>query len=148
MNLSPVSLLAAARGGQQKTDTEPADLVREAYARFARGDLDGIVALLSPEIEITQAPAVPWGGRFTGRAGAQEYLARLARYADAAPDPIIYVPAGGDVAVVGRLRGRVRSNGRALDLVVVHLWTVCAGQVVRFAAYADTPAVREALDLH
>lgn len=147
MSLSSISPFPPVCSWQARPEPSPVDLVREGYARFAHRNVAAVVALLSADVEITQTSDVPWGGRFCGHAGAVEFFSRLDRYTDATPDPIIYVPAGQEVAVVGRLRGRVRATGRPFDLVVVHLWSIRGGEVVRFAAYADTPAVREAFDL-
>lgn len=132
---------------QPKPDPAPLEVVRESYARLARGDLPGLLSLLSTEVVITQSPEVPWGGLYTGHAGARDFLARLNRYVDATPDPIMYVPAGRDVAVAGRLCGQVRVTRKPIDFVVVHLWTVRAGKVVRFSAYADAPSALDALEL-
>ncbi|MCX6954417.1 MAG: nuclear transport factor 2 family protein [Verrucomicrobia bacterium] len=147
MSLSSISPFPPGAPWRVRPETSPVDIVREGYARFAHRNAAAVLALLSPDVEITQTSDVPWGGRFRGHAGALEFFARLDRYTDATPDPIITVPAGRDVAVVGRLRGKVRATGRALDLVVVHLWSIRGGEVVRFAAYADAPAVRETFEL-
>jgi ketosteroid isomerase-like protein len=58
---------------------------------------------------------------------------------------VTYIPAGNDVAVVGKLRGTARASGKRIDLDIVHVWTVRDGRLLRFAAYIDTPAMLEAL---
>jgi len=61
------------------------------------------------------------------------------------PEPEIYVPAGDDVAVYGRLKGRAKTSGAAIDLPIVHVWTMQLGRATRFAAFIDTPAMLKAL---
>lgn len=123
----------------------PTDLVRESYARYRRHDLRGVLALLSVDIEITQTVELPWGGRFFGHAGAREYFRRMSRHTDAVPEAILHVPAGDEVVVIGRLRGRTRASREGVDVIIVHLWTIHAGRIVRLAAFVDTPAMQEAL---
>jgi len=57
------------------------------------------------------------------------------------------IEAGDHVAMVGRTRGRPRRGRVAFDVAVAHVWTVRDGQISRFEAYIDTPAMREALGL-
>lgn len=123
----------------------PADLIREIYARLAWHDVPGVLALLAPEIEITQTTELPWGGRFNGLAGAREFFAQLNQHADGAPEDLHYILAGEEVAVTGRLRGRARATGKPFDLELVHVWTVRQGKAVKCAAFLDTPAMRAAL---
>lgn len=123
------------------TDNEMIDLIKGGYEAHARGDVAGAMAALHPEIEIVQTDVLPWGGVHRGHAGAGTFFRLLAQNLDAKPTPEEYVVAGDQVAVVGRLRGRVRSNGRAFDLRIVHLWTIRDGKVARFEAVIDTPAM-------
>jgi ketosteroid isomerase-like protein len=123
----------------------PADLVREIYARLAWHDVPGVLALLSPEVEITQTTELPWGGRFTGAEGAKAFFTQFDQHTDGVPESLTYIPAGEDVAVTGRLRGRTRVSGRLFDLDLVHIWTLKQGKAVRCAAFMDTSAMRAAL---
>lgn len=123
----------------------PADLVREIYARLAWHDVPGVLALLSPEIEIAQTAELPWGGRFRGLKEAEGFFTQLHRHTDGTPGSLTYVLAGEDVAVTGRLRGTVRSTGRMFDLDMVHVWRVRQGKATRCAMFVDTPAMWAAL---
>lgn len=125
----------------------PVDTVREVYARYARRDFARVFELLSPDVEITQASELPWGGRFNGLSGAHEFFARLNLHTDGAPDPVMYMAAGNEVAVVGRHRGCARSTGKAFDVSFVHIWTVRAGRMTRWAAFVDTPLMQEAVGI-
>ena len=121
------------------------DLVRRGYEAYAERDLFTILSLFDPEIEIVQTPDLPWGGHHRGLSGLKEFLSKLSAEVDALPAPEYYVPAGDDVAVVGRLRGRTRRSGKEIDIAIVHVWTVRDGRIVRFAAYIDTPAMKALL---
>lgn len=121
------------------------ELVRRGYEAYARRDFAAVMALLDPEIEVVQTELLPWGGVHRGLEGAGTFFRLLAEHTDAMPEPASYIPAGSDVAVVGRLRGRARASGKPIDLDIVHVWTLRDGRAVRFAAYIDTPAMLEAL---
>ncbi len=123
----------------------PLEIVREAYARHARGDVQGVFELLSPEIEITQSTELPWGGVFKGHEGARRFFGTIQQHVVAVPQPGHYVPAGDSVAVTGRLVGVTRATSTPLDLDIVHIWTLRDGLAVRFQAYIDTPAMLKAL---
>ncbi|MBF5046412.1 nuclear transport factor 2 family protein [Aggregicoccus sp. 17bor-14] len=120
-------------------------LIQEAYAAYARGDVAAVFSLLHPDVEIHQTPLLPWGGDHRGHAGARTFFQRLGEHTQAVPQPEQYLAAGDDVVAVGRLRGRARASGRPIDLAIVHVWTVREGRIVRFTAYIDTPAMLQAL---
>ena len=123
----------------------PLDVVRRGYAAYAERDLATIFALLHPDVELVQTPLLPWGGAHRGLDGARRFFGRIAELTDATPEPAAFIPAGDDVVVVGRLRGRARATGRPIDLAIAHVVTVRDGRFVRFAAYIDTPAMLAAL---
>ena len=125
----------------------PVQVVEDAYERYARGDFAGVFALLSPSIEVEQTGLLPWGGRHVGHDGARRFFAILGEYTDAKPKIERMVDAGSDIAAIGRLVGSARKTGRKIDLDIVHVWRIEDSEVVRFAAYIDTPAMLQALKI-
>lgn len=123
----------------------PVDTVREIYARWGRRDLAAVFELLSPDVEIFQTTALPWGGRFRDFRGALGFFAGLNHYVDGAPEGLTYIAAGEEVAVTGRFRGTARASRTVFDVEMVHVWTVQRGKVSRWEACVDTPAMCEAL---
>jgi ketosteroid isomerase-like protein len=126
----------------------PVSIVREFYTHFAKRDLDRAFALLSPRIELSQVADLPWAGRFKGLNGVRKFFSAMSEHVYATPEPLTFLPAGDEVAVVARLRGTARATGKAVDQTVVHLWTVYTGKIIRAAAYVDAPAIKEALIVH
>ncbi len=120
----------------------PVDLVREIYVRYARRDRAGVFALLTPDVEFAQTTELPWGGRYAGHEGARKYYLRMNSYTDAVLEPFTYVPAGDDVAVAGKFRGKVRTSGKVFDADLVQIWTVFHGKVRRCETFTDTPTLR------
>jgi ketosteroid isomerase-like protein len=125
--------------------SEAEALVRRAYEAYAAGDAAAVFAPLDAAVEIVQTPLLPWGGVHRGHAGARTFFRILGEHTEAVPAPAQFIVAGDEVAVTGRLRGRARRTGAAIDVAFVHVWTVREGRVVRFAAYIDTAAMLAAL---
>jgi hypothetical protein len=121
------------------------ELIRGGYDAYARGDFPAVFALLHPEVEIRQTELLPWGGTYHGHEQAREFFRKLNECIEGRPEPEEFIPAGDDVVVVGRLRGRARASGRSYDLKIVHLWSIEGRQVVRFAAFIDTRGMLSAL---
>ena len=82
-----------------------------------------------------------------GLIGAARFFSILGQEVDANPTIDYFIPSGDDVVAVGRLRGKTRKTGTPIDVPIVHIWTVGAGKITRFAAYIDTPAMLHALGL-
>jgi ketosteroid isomerase-like protein len=127
--------------------TSNVDLVRQGYDAYGKRDMVGAFALFDPKIEIAQTPELPWGGRHKGLIGAARFFSILGKEVDATPAIDYLIPAGDDVVDVGRLHGKARKTGHPIDIPIVHVWTIRAGKIVKFAAYIDTPEMRKALGL-
>jgi ketosteroid isomerase-like protein len=117
------------------------DLVKRSYDAFARGDLDGVLADMHPEIEWHQAQGLPHGGTYRG---VDEVRRNIFDPLDeewwdefsAAPHE--FLDAGSEVVVLGRYRGVAKGTGKELDVPFVHVWTVREAKAVRFRQFLDT----------
>jgi len=87
---------------------ENVEVVRRGYEAYARHDVAAVMALVDRDIEVVQTELLPWGGVHLGLEGAQTFFRLLAKHTDAMPEPAACIPAGNDVAVVGKLRGTAR----------------------------------------
>lgn len=127
---------------------DPIALVRQGYEAYARRDYPAVFALLSPDIEIVQTSLLPWGGCYRGPAEAGDFFRQLNEHIESLVEPQEFVSAGGQVAVLGRITGRVRANEIEFDLRIVHIWTVRDDRLARFEAYINTPEMLRALSGH
>ncbi|HJU48232.1 MAG TPA: nuclear transport factor 2 family protein [Gaiellaceae bacterium] len=126
-----------------------AAVVRRSYDAFARGDMDGVLADMHPDIVWHQAQGLPHGGVYEGleavRANIFDPLERD-WWAEFSAEPEEFLEAGRDVVVLGRYRGVAKETGRTLDVPFVHVWTLRDEKAVRFRQFLDTRGWVEALE--
>ena len=124
------------------------DAVRRSYEAFARGDMDGVVADMHPEIEWQQAQGLPHGGTDRGLDEVRRHVfdpLHESWWDEFAADPDEFLEARGHVVVLGRYRGVGRASGRPLAVPYVHVWTFRGGKAVRFRQFLDTAGWNKAL---
>jgi uncharacterized protein len=124
------------------------DLVKRSYVAFARDDLDGVLADMSPDVVWHQAQGLPHGGIYHGRDEVRRNIFDPLDeewWAEFTADPDEFLDAGGEVVVIGRYRGVAKGTGKKLDVPFVHVWTVEDDQCVRFRQFLDTAGWVEAL---
>jgi ketosteroid isomerase-like protein len=124
---------------------EGTKLIRTGYEAFARGDIATVLALFDPQIIWTTPGTVAHGGTYTGPGGVAEFFGHLAeQYDELAVLPEKFVEQGGDVVVIGTLRGH-SSAGNDLEQPFVHCWELSNGLVTTFTEFYDTVLANAAL---
>ncbi|MGH3071924.1 MAG: nuclear transport factor 2 family protein [Gaiellaceae bacterium] len=124
------------------------DATRRSYEAFARGDMDGVVADMHPEIEWHQAQGLPHGGLYHGLDEVRRAIFDPLDeewWDDFSADPDELLDAGDEVIVIGRYRGRAKGTGKRLDVPFVHVWTYRNGKATRFRQFLDTAGWIDAL---
>jgi len=104
-------------------------------------------SFLSPEIQVTQCPQIPWGGVFQGLEEAKRFFGKVHTYLDdhVAIDHILD---GGDrIAVIGRGQGTIRDTGCFFDVPIMHLWAFKDRLAVRLESVLDVPNMQAALQI-
>jgi ketosteroid isomerase-like protein len=123
-------------------------VVRRFYETLLRGDLDGILDLLDPQVEWRAPESLPWGGGFHGHEGFREFFGKLfGQPVDSRREIREYLSAGDRVVVLLRLFGRRKGHEAEIEVPEVHIWTVRNGKVVGLEAYFDTAMFLRALDI-
>jgi ketosteroid isomerase-like protein len=115
--------------------------VKEMYAAFGRGDVDGIMQHLADNVLWESEGPAELG--FTGiRHGRQETLGFFEGIAREHADPKLimndFVGSGDSVAVFGRYECTLRRSGRRVDTPVGHLFQFRDGKVVRYINLVNT----------
>lgn len=121
------------------------DLVRRLYAALDAVDLETILEIFDPEVEVHQTEELPWGGDFQGHDGLGRFFGLLRENITSKVTIQTVYAAGDEVVQIGRTAGTVNATGTPFDVEEMHLLTIRDGKVVRFEARIDTPAMLEAL---
>lgn len=121
------------------------EVVRGVYEAFARGDVAGVFALMTEDVEWHEAEGMPYGGVHRGpQEIGEKVLGPMTSDVEGfAVTPEEVIGSGDTVAAVCRYTGTGKASGRELDIQVAHLWDVRDGKVVRFRQYIDTVRFRE-----
>jgi ketosteroid isomerase-like protein len=111
-------------------------VIRNAYAAFARGDIDAATADIHPEVEWIEPASFPMGGTYHGREAVHAYLsASRASWRELDTDVTLH-PLNGKIVAVHHLVG-VLLDGTPSEATVADVFTVRQGSVVHMQAYAS-----------
>lgn len=114
--------------------------VQAAYSAFARGDLPGLLEIISDEITWDATDALWAKGTFFGHDGVREYFQQLEELWEdlRLEDYEIELVRPGTLLVRGRLRGVARPSGQAADTLFMH-WVdvVPGGKITRLRILVD-----------
>jgi uncharacterized protein len=126
--------------------------VRKLFEAVARRDTRGYFAAYHPDILITEAPSLPYGGIYKGLDGllrhAERFRATWDRYQpegrrELEPE---FLAAGDRAIVLWRLRA-LGANGDSVDLPAVSIYRLQDGKIIELCMYHfDTVALVRFLD--
>jgi len=122
---------------------DPLNVIQEAYACFGRGDLPGLLALMTPDVdwEFQGDRAAPYTGRVRGTAAVGEWFAAVAQADDIrAFEPREFFAGTDHVTVIGHERTVARATGREFECGWVHVFQLREGRVARFFGMLDSEA--------
>jgi ketosteroid isomerase-like protein len=123
------------------------DLIRSTYEGTADQKIHNLLALLSSEIEWTEAEGFPYGGTYrSADAILTQVFGRLSsEWIDYRSDIERYVADESTVVVFGWYVGTFKATQRSMRAAFAHRWTLHEGKVVRFFQYVDSTMVRSAM---
>ena len=114
------------------------ELVRAGYELWNRGDVDGFIELLDPDVEIHDPPEAPdaqiWHGHEGYRRAVEQFMAA---WEDASVEPKEIVDAGDRVLVRVHYRVRGKDQGIEIELDVFHVVTIREGKAILIEIYGD-----------
>jgi uncharacterized protein len=122
------------------------EVVHSVYAAFGRGDLEGLLAQLDPNVtwRTPGAPTLPTAGLRHGVAQVREFFGLLLNTFDLQDfRPADFLAQGDKVVVLGTSREGPKGTGRLVDFRWVHVFTLRSGKIVEFEEPADVSALVE-----
>ena len=118
------------------------DMVKAAYAAFARNDPSVMFSAMDPSIAWLEAEGSPYadGNPYVGpQAIGERVFGRLmAAIENFTVTPETFIDGGDDVVVVGRYRGTQKTGGAKLDAPFCHVYRFRDGKVIAFQQFTDT----------
>ena len=123
------------------------DKIKAVYAAFAKGDIPSVLAVLSPDIEWTEAEGFPYGGTYVGpKAVLEGVFMRLgSEWNGFAAVPDEFVDGGDTIVALGKYSGTYKATNKSLHADFAHVWKLREGKAVRFIQYVDTLLAQRAV---
>ncbi|MBW4493725.1 MAG: nuclear transport factor 2 family protein [Oscillatoria princeps RMCB-10] len=121
-----------------KVELDNTDKVRELYATFGRGDIEGFLNLCQEDIEWTVygPPHLEKSDRFIGHEGVLKFLNILTEQFDYLHfDPQQYILQGDTVVVLGWERCRFKNTGQEFENFWAHAFDFNGELIYRFREY-------------
>jgi uncharacterized protein len=126
------------------------DVVRQTYEAVGRGDIAGLLELVTDDVEWSlQGPsAIPFAGTRHGRDGVAKFFSLLGQSVEFQRfEPREFVAQGNLVVVLGFERNLIKPTGRAFEQQWAHVYTLRHGKVAKFLALEDTAAYADAFNI-
>jgi ketosteroid isomerase-like protein len=122
-------------------------LAQEGFDAFNRGDVDAVLAMLDPEVEVFASADFPNSGTFHGREGYLRWVGEWLEAWDRFEIEVLEIEPVGDAHVISLVhqRGRGRGSGIEVTQDVAFMWEVQDARAVRLHLYPDRDAALAAV---
>lgn len=127
-----------------------ADIIRDLYEAFAKGDVPAVLGAFDDNISWTEAEGFMYGGTYNGpNAVLENVFMRLGTEWEgftASPERIVD---GGDGNVIstGTYSGKYLNTGKSVTVPFAHAWELSDGKINKFTQYTDTAVIARELGL-
>lgn len=125
---------------------ENTEIIAAHYAASARGDLEGMLAPLAPDVRWTEAEGSLYEGTYVGPdAVVANVLAPIAKQWEGFTVEVDrLLDAGEHVVALGHYTATNRGTGRSFRARMVHVWRLSGGKVVEFEQVVDNEPLNAA----
>lgn len=122
------------------------DLVKRLYAAFGRRDLPEIASLVTDDLLVEQSAQLPWGGRYQGIAGLQQFFKTLLAHVNSSLIFDRFLDAGDHVVVIGWTHGTTVKGNHPFKVPISHVWQVRDEKLCAFRPFIDNPTMLAAMN--
>ncbi len=121
------------------------DMIEQAYASFAAGDVPAALGAFADDIRWVEADGFPLAGTYVGpQAVLEGVFMRLGEIGDHfAVVPEQFVADGDTVVALGNITWKHKDTGAPASVKMAHVWTIRDGKATTFQQHTDTARVRE-----
>ncbi len=129
-----------------ETQRRNVEVVRTGIDAFRRGDAEGVLDFMSPDVEIFLPAALPNSGTYRGHEGYQAWQADWLEAWDDFSIEVARLQPVGERHVVALMRqtGRGRGSGIPVDMKIAYVVEVSDGRAAAFHLY---PTEEEAVSV-
>jgi ketosteroid isomerase-like protein len=123
-------------------------LARRGYEAFNRDDMEAVLALMDPEVEIVDSPENPDRGTYRQHAGFVANVDNVREvFEDYRNEPLDFVEAPDTLLVSVRVLGRGKGSGIETEAIMHHVWTFRDQKAVRLEIYRERADAESAFAL-
>ena len=118
--------------------SDPEEVVERVYAAWNKGDVDGMLALIHPDIEWRPGTDSPFAGVHSGLDGFERYTRSWADTFEHMHIDLGAIRTRGEW-LMAELRQRSRPPGGSVDIdaVATHVWRVDEGKITKWFSFYD-----------
>ena len=130
------------------SEKENAALVQQGYSLFSKGDIPGVVKLMSPNVTWdAMSSNAPFAGRYQGPEGVGRFFSKFTESVEYLKhEAREFIAQGDKVVVLGESRYRARGQTEEFDTEWVDVLTVENGKIASYRRYGDTAQMERALN--
>lgn len=111
------------------------DVTEQFLKAFAAGDIEGVFALIHPEVVIHEGAGLPYAGQYVGPAGFQDLVGKIMTPFEMVLDSF-QLSDGSDCAIARlEMTFTNRTSGRVVKMPGVELYNTSDGKVSKIDVY-------------
>ncbi len=116
------------------------EIIRGAYAAFAKGDIPTVLGALASNVIWIEAEGGPYGGTYVGPNAVLEniFMKIGGEWDGYAAVPDEFIANDNTVVALGKYSGKYKATGKSFEAPFVHVWKFMDGKVISFQQHTDT----------
>ena len=122
-----------------RVSTPSVEKLRGGYEALRQGDVDAVLELMDPEIEMRESAAMPGSETYHGHEGFRRWYfeRRLEIFDEFGYEPEEFIEAGEHIFVAVRIHLKAKGSDVVLDTTAYHVWTGLDDRAIRFESFTE-----------